>query len=155
MYHQTKLWGILVRLLTWILEEFHCHTDKILIGKVQKHQTSKVGGSNYNLFSIHQLILLYSFGNRSFIKNSWHQRYVHKNMNAPSKINSLHYENYLNKCKEVLKTILDSLKLVTRLKRRIEVIKNEIKASWRGHFLSYLQTEHALACRPAHSGPLM
>ena len=61
---------------------------------------------------------------------------------------------YLNKCKKVLKTILDSLKLVTRLKRRIEVIKNEIKASWRGHFLSYLQSQRALACRPAHSGPL-
>ena len=54
----------------------------------------------------------------------------------------------------MLKTILDSLKLVTRLKRRIEVIKNEIKASWRGHFLSYLQSQRALACRPAHSGPL-
>ena len=79
---------------------------------------------------------------------------MHQNKNALSKTVSPHYESYLNKCKKVLKTILDSLKLVTRLKRRIEVIKNEIKASWRGHFLSYLQSQRALACRPAHSGPL-
>ena len=101
-----------------------------------------------------EIYLVFAISKLQCLMNRYSKTSVHQNKNALSKTVSPHYESYLNKCKKVLKTILDSLKLVTRLKRRIEVIKNEIKASWRGHFLSYLQSQRALACRPAHSGPL-